>query len=190
MIPGVLRFESDIEVGQEIVLITTKGEAIAVAVAQMCTSDIATCDHGLVAKTKRVIMDRETYPRRWGLGPRATQKKFLIKAGKLDAHGKPNPSTPNTWVKYYLSDQNNNVEPIVAAQETTEEEPKKKKKSKEVEEEAEEVEEKPKKKKVKEVEPEEEEPPVVKKKKVKAVEEEEEPVVEKKKKKKHVEEDE
>ena len=91
MIPGVLRFESDIEVhtlllyltnfqvGQEIVLITTKGEAIAVAVAQMCTSDIATCDHGLVAKTKRVIMDRETYPRRWGLGPRATQKKFLIK---------------------------------------------------------------------------------------------------------------
>jgi H/ACA ribonucleoprotein complex subunit 4 len=189
MIPGVLRFESDIEVGQEIVLITTKGEAIAVAVAQMCTSDISTCDHGLVAKTKRVIMDRETYPRRWGLGPRATQKKFLIKAGKLDAHGKPNPSTPNTWVKYYLSDENNNVEPIVAKEATTEE-PKKKKKSKEVEEEAEEVEEKPKKKKVKEVEPEEEEPPVVKKKKTKAVEEEEEPVVEKKKKKKHVEEDE
>jgi len=79
MIPGVLRYESDIEVGQEVVLMTTKGEAIAVAIAQMATSDIATCDHGVVAKTKRVIMDRETYPRRWGLGPRATQKKFLIK---------------------------------------------------------------------------------------------------------------
>jgi len=94
MLPGVLRYESGIEVGQEIVLITTKGEAIAVAVAQMASSDIATCDHGVVAKTKRVVMDRETYPRRWGLGPRATQKKALIKSGKLDAHGKPNPTTP------------------------------------------------------------------------------------------------
>ncbi len=51
---------------------TTKGEAIAVAIAQLTTSEIATCDHGVVAKTKRVIMDRETYPRRWGMGPRAS----------------------------------------------------------------------------------------------------------------------
>jgi len=33
MLPGVLRYESDIEVGQEIVLMTTKGEAIAMAYA-------------------------------------------------------------------------------------------------------------------------------------------------------------
>jgi len=58
---------------------TAKGEAIAVAVAQLTTAEIATCDHGVVAKTKRVIMDRETYPRKWGLGPRAAQKKSLIK---------------------------------------------------------------------------------------------------------------
>jgi H/ACA ribonucleoprotein complex subunit 4 len=59
-------------------LITTKGEAIAVAIAQLTTAEIASCDHGTVAKTKRVIMDRETYPRAWGKGPRACQKKFLI----------------------------------------------------------------------------------------------------------------
>lgn len=41
----------------------------------MTTSQIATCDHGCVAKTKRVIMDRETYPRKWGLGPFAVRKK-------------------------------------------------------------------------------------------------------------------
>ena len=52
-------------------MITTKGEAIAVAIAQISSSEMATCDHGLVAKTKRVIMDRETYPRRWKLGARA-----------------------------------------------------------------------------------------------------------------------
>jgi len=33
MLPGVLRYESNIEVGKEIVLITTKGEAIALAIA-------------------------------------------------------------------------------------------------------------------------------------------------------------
>ncbi len=73
MIPGVLRFESDIEIGQEIVLMTTKGEAIAIAIAQMTTAELATCDHGVVAKTKRVIMERDTYPRKWGLGPQVRE---------------------------------------------------------------------------------------------------------------------
>lgn len=84
MLPGVLRFSSNIEVGKEVVLITAKGEAIAVAIAQMTSSEMITCDHGVVTKTKRVIMDREVYPRRWGLGPRAARKKVLIKEGLLD----------------------------------------------------------------------------------------------------------
>lgn len=90
MLPGVLRYDNHIENGKEIVLITTKGEAIAVAIAQMTTSELATCDHGVVCKTKRVIMDRDLYPKRWGLGPRALRKKNLIKEGLLDKHGKPN----------------------------------------------------------------------------------------------------
>merc|ERR1712173_551930 len=51
------------------------------------------CDHGVVAKIKRVIMERDTYPRRWGLGPRATLKKEMIKKGLLDKYGRPNDST-------------------------------------------------------------------------------------------------
>jgi hypothetical protein len=54
---------------------TTKGEAIAVGIAQMTTAVMATVDHGCVAKIKRVIMERDTYPRRWGLGPYAAKKK-------------------------------------------------------------------------------------------------------------------
>ena len=61
---GLLRFESGIEVDEEIVIMTTKGEAVAIAVAQMAASVMATCDHGCVAKVKRVIMERDTYPRR------------------------------------------------------------------------------------------------------------------------------
>jgi len=33
MVVGVLRFDNSIEIGQDIVLITTKGEAIALAIA-------------------------------------------------------------------------------------------------------------------------------------------------------------
>ena len=103
-LPGVLRFENGIDAGTEVVLITTKGEAIAVAVAQMSTSVMATCDHGVVAKTKRVIMDRETYPKKWGLGPYALKKKQLISEGKLDKYGKPNEQTPSDWKKIFNSD--------------------------------------------------------------------------------------
>ena len=100
-VPGVLRFEANIENGKEIVLITTKGEAIAIAIAEMTSSVLASCDHGVVCKTKRVIMDRETYPRKWGLGPYALQKKKLIKEGKLDKYGKVNDKTPDEYKKIF-----------------------------------------------------------------------------------------
>ena len=48
MLPGVLRYEDGIEVDQEIVCVTTKGEAICLAIAQMTTAVMATCDHGYV----------------------------------------------------------------------------------------------------------------------------------------------
>lgn len=101
MIPGLLRFADDIDVNTQVVLMTTKGEAIAVALAQMTTAVMATCDHGVVAKIKRVIMERDTYPRRWGLGPMAQKKKSFIKDGKLDKHGKPNENTPKDYLESY-----------------------------------------------------------------------------------------
>ena len=69
MLPGVLRFEDGIEINTEVVIMTTKGEAVALGIALMTTAVMATCDHGVVAKLKRVIMERDTYPRKWGLGP-------------------------------------------------------------------------------------------------------------------------
>ncbi|XP_062358637.1 H/ACA ribonucleoprotein complex subunit DKC1 [Cinclus cinclus] len=102
MLPGVLRYEDGIELNQEIVVITTKGEAICLAIALMTTAVISTCDHGIVAKIKRVIMERDTYPRKWGLGPKASQKKMMIQKGLLDKHGKPNESTPESWRREYV----------------------------------------------------------------------------------------
>ncbi|KAK2195588.1 bifunctional PUA domain/Dyskerin-like/Pseudouridine synthase [Babesia duncani] len=110
MVPGILRFENDIELHHEIIMITTKGEAIAIGlflieppaslgIAQMPTAVIASVDHGVAAVIKRVIMDRDTYPLRWGYGPRASEKKKLQQAGMLDEHGKPNDKTPASWLK-------------------------------------------------------------------------------------------
>lgn len=109
MLPGILRYDDAIEMGQEIVVCTTKGEAICLAIAQMTTATIASCDHGVVAKIKRVIMERDTYPRKWGLGPKASIKKDMIKKGLLDKYGKPNENTPGDWRNSYI-DYNVKVE--------------------------------------------------------------------------------
>lgn len=193
-LPGVLRFENGIDVGTEVVLISTKGEAVAIAVSEMSTSVMATCDHGIVCKTKRVIMDRETYPRKWGLGPYALKKKALIKDGKLDKYGNINDKTPEDYKKVFSGDKKpaTNGAAVVETPAPVEELLKKKKKKVEAEEEVVEVEVPTKKsKKHKEVVEEEEVVPVKKSKKKAAepVEEDsDEPVVEKKKKKKKVEE--
>ncbi|KAH8863869.1 H/ACA ribonucleoprotein complex subunit DKC1 [Schistosoma japonicum] len=98
MLPGVLRYDNDINVNDEIVLMTTKGEAVALAIALMTTATIATCDHGLVAKLKRVIMERDLYPRQWGRGPVAMERKKLVAQGLLKKFAKSGEieSTPNS----------------------------------------------------------------------------------------------
>jgi H/ACA ribonucleoprotein complex subunit 4 len=186
-LPGVLRFENNIDVDTEVVLITTKGEAVAVAIAQMSTSVIATCDHGVVAKTKRVIMDRETYPKKWGLGPYALKKKQLISEGKLDKFGKANEQTPKDWKKMFDNNTpvTNGVEEKLLSKKTKkeevpeEEEGKPKKKKKVAEAVDEEEEEKPKKKKkvIEADDEEEEEKPKKKKKVVEPESDEEEKIV-------------
>ncbi|ORX40093.1 centromere/microtubule binding protein cbf5 [Kockovaella imperatae] len=103
MIPGLLRYEADIDVHEEVVLMTTKGEAIAIGIAMMSTVDLASCDHGVVAKVKRCIMNRDLYPRRWGLGPKAQEKKKMIQKGELDKYGKAIEGvTPENWKKGYV----------------------------------------------------------------------------------------
>jgi H/ACA ribonucleoprotein complex subunit 4 len=126
MIPGLLRFEDDIGNGEEVVIMTTKGEAIALGIAEMTTAVMATCDHGVVARIERVIMDRDVYPRKWGLGPVATRKKAMIKEGLLDKHGRKTDKTPDEWKKSYVNASDKSATPSAEtskADEETEEKP-------------------------------------------------------------------
>lgn len=47
------------------------------------------------------VVERDLYPRRWGLGPQASEKKKLKASGKLDKYGRPNEATPAAWKSDY-----------------------------------------------------------------------------------------
>ena len=69
----------------------------------MSTVDLASCDHGVVAKVKRCIINRDLYPSRWGLGPKAQEKKKMVKGGQLDKFGKKiDGVTPQNWSQSYV----------------------------------------------------------------------------------------
>ena len=99
MVQGVLRYDDNIgdDPKEVIVLITTKGEAIALAYASMTMGQLDHADFGIAAVLKRVIMDRNVYPRRWGLGPQALLIRKMIEAGELDKYGRVTDTTPNTF---------------------------------------------------------------------------------------------
>ena len=64
-IPGVLKLESGIKPGDMTAILTQKGEVVALAEAQMSTDNILNQNRGIAVKTKRVIMDQDTYPTLW-----------------------------------------------------------------------------------------------------------------------------
>lgn len=49
-------------------VVTTKGEAVALGVSTMSGVDIASGNHGVVCKPTRVIMERNLYEKQWKLG--------------------------------------------------------------------------------------------------------------------------
>ncbi len=63
--PGVLSLETEIKSGDMVVVSTQKGEAVALSKALASTEAILHMNHGLVAKTQRVLMPRGVYPRMW-----------------------------------------------------------------------------------------------------------------------------
>ena len=63
--PGVLSLESGIRQKDGIVIFTQKGEAVAFARALASSEQILNMDHGFVAETVRVLMDRDVYPKMW-----------------------------------------------------------------------------------------------------------------------------
>ena len=66
MAPGVARLHDSIGRGDEVALMTAKGEVVSLAESLQSSSEIMSLNKGVVAKHKRVIMEADVYPRIWG----------------------------------------------------------------------------------------------------------------------------
>ncbi len=71
-IPGIVRLSENILPRSPIALFTLKEELVALSRALMSSEQMLKEEHGLAAKTVRVIMPADTYPRLWKTGMNQT----------------------------------------------------------------------------------------------------------------------
>jgi H/ACA ribonucleoprotein complex subunit 4 len=63
--PGILSLETGIQKDSIVAVLSLKGEAVALAKALASSEEVLNMEHGVVAKTMRVLMPRGTYPKCW-----------------------------------------------------------------------------------------------------------------------------
>jgi H/ACA ribonucleoprotein complex subunit 4 len=66
--PGVLSLETGIQRDSMVAVFSLKGEAVALGKAVTSSEETLNMEHGVVARTARVLMPRGTYPKRWKTG--------------------------------------------------------------------------------------------------------------------------
>jgi len=67
-VPGIVRVEAGIKVGEYVAIMTLKGELVALGKAKMRSEQILSAKRGIAVKTDLVVMDPGTYPRAWRSG--------------------------------------------------------------------------------------------------------------------------
>jgi H/ACA ribonucleoprotein complex subunit 4 len=64
-VPGILRYEAGIQVNDLIIILSQKGEAVALMRANMSSGKIQAENHGIAAIIERVLMPNGVYPKTW-----------------------------------------------------------------------------------------------------------------------------
>ncbi|KAM7534349.1 hypothetical protein Aperf_G00000107755 [Anoplocephala perfoliata] len=80
---GILFHDENIRRDEEIVLITTKGELVALGVALVPGSEFDTDDQVMVACLNRVIMNRDVYKKQWDQTKAYKERKRRVELGLL-----------------------------------------------------------------------------------------------------------
>lgn len=78
---GVLKYDGSIDTNTPAVLITAKGEAVALAKPLVAACQLAEMETGFVARPSRVIMEKTLYPRCWGVSDEYT----IVRNGEVVA---------------------------------------------------------------------------------------------------------
>ncbi len=68
-VPGIVKVTEDIRPRMSVALFTLKDELVALSKALMSTEEMMRLEKGLAAKTVRVVMPVDTYPRMWKAKP-------------------------------------------------------------------------------------------------------------------------
>jgi H/ACA ribonucleoprotein complex subunit 4 len=64
-LPGIVALDDQIEKGDEVLLESLKGEAVALATSELDSKQLAEQEAGLAAKPIRILLPKETYPKVW-----------------------------------------------------------------------------------------------------------------------------
>ena len=64
-IPGILTYTDDVKKDNKVILLTRRGEAVAVATANYDAKDLLSLEKGIATTTERVIMEKGIYPPMW-----------------------------------------------------------------------------------------------------------------------------
>lgn len=64
-IPGVLSVQEGIEMGETVVMVTSKGELIGIGMAFLSTKDVMKKEKGAFVKSHKIFMEVGYYPRKW-----------------------------------------------------------------------------------------------------------------------------
>jgi tRNA pseudouridine55 synthase len=73
--PGIISLDDNVKTGLIVAVLTLKKESIALGKALFNAQQIMEMEHGVVAKTERVLMPRGTYPRRWKGGGKENEQE-------------------------------------------------------------------------------------------------------------------
>ena len=68
-IPGILQISPNLKKGDIVAIYTQKGEVVALAESLMAEDEIKDATKGYAFETKRIIMEPNTYPRKWRTKP-------------------------------------------------------------------------------------------------------------------------
>lgn len=64
-VPGIVKLENNIHIGDKVAILSLKNELVAVGTARMTTGQIMAAKSGIAVEVNHVVMEPGTYPRGW-----------------------------------------------------------------------------------------------------------------------------
>ncbi|KAM7533771.1 hypothetical protein Aperf_G00000107748 [Anoplocephala perfoliata] len=86
---GILRYSHGINIQDDVVIMTAKGEAVALGIALNTSVALHICTHGFVVKLKRVLMARGSYEKQWLITKEQKKARQAQQAANPVPYGPP-----------------------------------------------------------------------------------------------------